>query len=87
MTVLEQILSQIHNELATQMLADLRDPDKRGPQLYNVIIRFLKDNGIEIDPPKPDEKPQPGSSSGQLSALVNELPPILQDDEDFNQFH
>ncbi|MGR3967814.1 hypothetical protein FW800_25620 [Pseudomonas sp. 910_23] len=45
-----EILQEIHSELATQLLADLRDDSKRGPPLYNQIIKFLKDNGIDALP-------------------------------------
>lgn len=47
-SVLEELLVAIHSEVANNMLADLRDPDKRTPQLYGQIIKFLKDNGIDI---------------------------------------
>jgi hypothetical protein len=47
-SVLEELLVAIHSEVANNMLEDLRDPDKRTPQLYGQIIKFLKDNGIDI---------------------------------------
>ena len=47
-SALEGLLVQIHSEVAETMLADLRDPDKRTPQLYGQIIKFLKDNGIDM---------------------------------------
>ncbi|MEI2606503.1 hypothetical protein V8O11_22295 [Erwinia aphidicola] len=90
-SLLEQLLSQLHLEMAQTMLADLRDPEKRSPQLYNAIIKFLKDNGIEIDPPKSQEQREAEanaqSSAGQIAALSRELPPVLADDEEFAQYH
>lgn len=47
-SVLEALLVEIHSEVAQNMLSDLRDPDKRTPQLYGQIIKFLKDNNIDI---------------------------------------
>jgi hypothetical protein len=47
-SALEELLVSIHTEVAETMLEDLRDPDKRSPQLYGQIIKFLKDNGIDL---------------------------------------
>ena len=47
-TALEQLLIGIHTEVAQMMLDDLRNPEKRSPQLYGQIIKFLKDNGIDV---------------------------------------
>ncbi|UCR90947.1 putative packaging maturation protein A [Ralstonia phage RpY2] len=90
MSKLEELLSQIHLEVAQQMLADLRDEEKRTPALYNAIIKFLKDNGVEIEPKSPEEKNREAaekSSAAQIAALSQELPPVLADDEGFAQFH
>ena len=89
-SLLEQLLGQLHLEMAQTMLADLRDPDKRSPQLYNAIIKFLKDNGIEIEPRSPEEAEKAAkekSSAAQIRDLANELPPVLADDEEFAQYH
>lgn len=47
---LVELLSELHSELASQLLDDLQNADKRSPQLYAQIIKFLKDNGIDALP-------------------------------------
>ena len=42
----ESLLSLIHDN----MLDDLKDPEKRNPQLYNAIIKELQRNGINCVP-------------------------------------
>ena len=44
---LESLLGNIHEEMLQNMLNDLRNPDKRSPQLYNAIIKELERNGID----------------------------------------
>lgn len=44
---LEALLSTIHEDMLRSMLADLQNPDKRTPQLYNAIIKELERNGID----------------------------------------
>lgn len=50
MSDLVELLKEIHSALAEQLLADLQNPEKRTPQLYSQIIKFLKDNGIDALP-------------------------------------
>lgn len=47
---LESLLGNIHEEMLQNMLNDLRNPDKRSPQLYNAIIKELERNGIDCVP-------------------------------------
>lgn len=47
---LESLLGNIHEEMLHNMLNDLRNPDKRSPQLYNAIIKELERNGIDCVP-------------------------------------
>lgn len=47
---LEGLLGNIHEEMLQNMLNDLRNPDKRSPQLYNAIIKELERNGIDCVP-------------------------------------
>ena len=47
---LESLLGNIHEEMLQNMLNDLRNPDKRSPQLYNAIIKELERNGINCVP-------------------------------------
>lgn len=46
----EELLSEIHDYLLKDMLEDLKNPDKRSPQLYNAIIKELERNGIDCIP-------------------------------------
>jgi hypothetical protein len=41
-SLLEQLLEAIDTEKAQYMLADLRNPEKRTPQLYNAIEKLLE---------------------------------------------
>lgn len=45
---LEEILSKIHHELAKHMLAKLQTGEPEAKDLA-VIVKFLHDNGIEIN--------------------------------------
>lgn len=47
---LESLLGNIHEEMLQNMLNDIRNPDKRSPQLYNAIIKELERNGIDCVP-------------------------------------
>lgn len=52
----EELLSQIHDNLLADMLEDLKNPDKRTPQLYNAIIKELERNGIDCTPKAGEEQ-------------------------------
>ena len=45
---IEGLLCDIHEKMVSDMLEDLKNPDKRSPQLYNAIIKDLERNGIDI---------------------------------------
>lgn len=47
---LEELLGNIQETLLDNMLKDLKNPDKRSPQLYNAIIKELERNGINCVP-------------------------------------
>lgn len=47
---LEELLGDIQESLLDNMLKDLKNPDKRSPQLYNAIIKELERNGINCVP-------------------------------------
>lgn len=47
---LQEMLSKLQEGMLERMLQDLDDPDKRGPQLYNAIIKELQRNGIDCLP-------------------------------------
>lgn len=46
----ESLLSLIQDSMLENMLSDLKDPEKRNPQLYNAIIKELQRNGINCVP-------------------------------------
>ena len=52
---LEDILGHIHKTMLNDMLEDLRNPEKRTPQLYNAVIKELERNGIDCVPKAGDE--------------------------------
>lgn len=43
-------MSLIQDNMLENMLNDLKDPEKRNPQLYNAIIKELQRNGINCVP-------------------------------------
>lgn len=47
---LQEMLAALQEGMLERMLEDLEDPDKRGPQLYNAIIKELQRNGIDCLP-------------------------------------
>lgn len=53
-SVLEQLLEAIDTEKAQFMLADLRDPAKRTPQLYNAVEKLLERHKFTIAKLSPD---------------------------------
>lgn len=53
-SVLEQLLEAIDTEKAQFMLADLRDPEKRTPQLYNAVEKLLERHKFTIAKLSPD---------------------------------
>lgn len=52
---LQSMLSKLQEGMLQRMLQDLDDPDKRGPQLYNAIIKELQRNGIDCLPKAGDQ--------------------------------
>lgn len=68
---LQKMLSQLQECMLQNMLQDLNDPQKRGPQLYNAIIKQLQRNGIDCIPKAGEE----GSNTLQklLQASKNAL--------------
>lgn len=61
---LEAMLGDIQEEMLLNMLEDLRDPEKRSPQLYNAVIKELERNGINC---------VPKAGEGQENALTKLL--------------
>lgn len=73
--VLEKLLEAIDTDLGRQLLADLRDDDRRGPQLYNAIGKYLERHKFTIAKLKPDE-----SLLGDLARALDEVPNLSDDD-------
>lgn len=73
--VLEKLLEAIDTDLGRQLLADLRDDDRRGPQLYNAIGKYLERHKFTIAKLKPDE-----SLLGDLARALDEVPDLTEDE-------
>lgn len=48
-------LEMLDTAMAQRMLADLSDPDRRSPQLYNAINKLLDRHKFQIGKLQPDE--------------------------------
>jgi hypothetical protein len=73
--VLERLLEALDTDMARKMLADLRDDDKRTPQLYNAVGKLLERHKFTIAKLKPDE-----SLLGDLAAALDEIPDVTDDE-------
>ncbi|ADX87490.1 DNA packaging protein A [Vibrio phage JSF24] len=65
---LEKLLQALDSESARLMLEDLKDPEKRTPQLYNAIGKLLDRHKFNISKVQPDE------------SILGELASALPDD-------
>lgn len=75
----EELLSVIHNQLLDDLLEDLKDPDKRCPQLYNAVIKELERNGIDCIP-------KAGEGAGDtLSKIMDSVREDLGDEIEFKR--
>lgn len=66
---LEGVLGDIHKVMLDDMLEDLKNPDKRTPQLYNAVIKELERNGIDCVPKAGDEA---GDTLSKILASVQD---------------
>ena len=73
--VLEKLLEAIDTETGRALLSDLRDDERRSPQLYNAIGKYLERHKFTIAKLKPDE-----SLLGDLAAALNEFPELNEDE-------
>lgn len=69
---LEELLQQLDHESARLMLQDLKDPERRTPQLYNAISKLLDRHKFNISKVQPDES--------VLGELASALPDIEEGD-------
>lgn len=51
---LKKFLELLDTNMAQQMLADLQDPERRTPQLYNAIGKLLERHKFQISKLQPD---------------------------------
>lgn len=73
--LLMRLLVALDTDMAKNMLADLRDPDRRTPQLYNAVGKLLERHKFTIAKLQPDE-----SLLGDLAAALDEIPDITDDE-------
>lgn len=75
---LEGLLGQIQEHMLTNMLKDLKNPDKCTPQLYNAIIKELERNGIDC-------VPKAGQDENPLGKLMEGVKEAMGDTYEFRQ--
>lgn len=71
----EKLLLSLDTDTARYMLADLRDPNKRSPQLYNSILKMLDRYKFKVGAYEPEES--------VLSQLASELPPAITEEDHY----
>ncbi|HHT3896427.1 TPA: hypothetical protein ACXDFY_004463 [Enterobacter roggenkampii] len=76
----EDILLSIKSETASMLLADLMDEEKRTPQLYNAIIKFLEMNKHHIVKYMDDDS----DTTDQLEDILSQIPDLP---EQHNIYH
>lgn len=69
---IEQMLQDLDMESARLMLMDLKNEEKRTPQLYNAIAKLLERHKFTISKVQPDE--------GLLGELASGLPDLTDSD-------
>jgi len=72
---LERLLEALDTDMARNMLSDLRDKDRRTPQLYNAVGKLLERHKFTIAKLKPD-----ASLLGDLAAALAEVPELTEDE-------
>lgn len=75
-SVLEQLLEAIDTETGRNLLADLRDPERRSPQLYNAIGKYLERHNFTIQKLQPDE-----GLLGALADALSEVPDLTDEEQ------
>ena len=76
---LENILGHIHKAMLDDMLEDLKNPEKRSPQLYNAVIKELERNGIDCVPKAGDE------AGDTLKRIMDNVKENLGDEIEFTR--
>ncbi|QLI47596.1 DNA packaging protein, small subunit [Pseudomonas phage vB_PsyP_3MF5] len=75
-SVLEQLLEAIDTETGRNLLADLRDPERRTPQLYNAVGKYLDRHKFTIQKLQPD-----AGLLGALAAALDEVPDLTEEEQ------
>lgn len=75
-SVLEQLLEAIDTETGRNLLADLRDPERRTPQLYNAVGKYLDRHKFTIQKLQPD-----AGILGALAAALDEVPDLTEEEQ------
>ena len=76
---LANILGHIHKAMLDDMLEDLKNPEKRTPQLYNAVIKELERNGIDCVPKAGDE------AGDTLKRIMDNVKENLGDEIEFTR--
>lgn len=74
-SVLEQLLEALDTETARNMLKDLKNPELRGPQLYNAVGKYLDRHKFTLAKLRPDE-----SLLGDLADALAEVPEMTDEE-------
>ena len=74
-SILEQLLEAIDTETGRNLLADIRDPERRTPQLYNAVGKYLERHKFSIQKLQPDE-----GLLGELASALSEVPDLDLDE-------
>lgn len=74
-SVLEQLLEAIDTETGRNLLADIRDPERRTPQLYNAVGKYLERHKFSIQKLQPD-----AGLLGALADALSEVPDLDMDE-------
>lgn len=72
MSSFEDMLLSIKSETANMLLADLMDEEKRTPQLYNAIIKFLEMNKEHIVKYMNDDS----DTTDELQSVLDSIPDL-----------
>lgn len=74
--ILEQLLEAIDTETGRNLLSDLRDSERRTPQLYNAVGKYLERHKFTIAKLQPD-----ADLLGDLAAALSEVPDLTDEEQ------
>lgn len=73
--LLMRLLILLDTETGQALLNDIRDENRRSPQLYNALGKYLERHKFTISKLQPNE-----SLLGDLGAALDEFPEITEDE-------